>query len=650
MADGLSSARVGDCDVDFQGLTIQGPEGETAVEPKVMSTLRMLVERAGETVTRNELIDQVWGVEFGADESLSRAISLIRKALGDTGKQRRYIRTVPRSGYRLVAPVVSPSPKNQDPGSGSWYSSTRLVVGGLVLFGAALLMVFWGSSEKPQEEKTVSGAEEVILLPRLAVLPLTPFSSDSDIAYVARGVTEDITQQIGQRGGVQVISRASSFSAAKRHQDVRAIARELGASHILQGSLDIGESVFRINVQLVSGADGVEVWSEKFTASLKQLIEIQEQIAAVVAGRLQTRQLASVSTPRPYAASVEAYDLFLRGKFARHEQRLAGENGAVALFSKAVELEPEWGRARAMLANAYQAWALHTPPHQEARGQRVRLAVEMARSALALDANDGTALAVLAAVRIMAWDWIEGRILVERAMAASPSETSAADLYLALIHTSGDIRGALEVAFKRLEWDPNNTFAHNHIAWASHQLGDFEQCAKHAKIAYELGDALTRGPRFAPICLAALGEKDEALAFVAILSSASGAPQEEETAQAPSPYYALIADYDDANVRSRFVEWVSNLGFPRDQQYLNVLRQLGAQDVVDQILFRNFGGQYGFTNPYEMMIVLAPGKSEFRQSDAFQRRIMETNLPDYWREYGWPDVCRPGDDLSFSCE
>ena len=97
--------RIGQANIDFDALTIHGPEGQFSMESKVMRVLEVLVENAGQVLTRSDLIEAVWGVEYGGDERLSRAISLLRKALGDSRSKAEYIETIPRRGYRFIAEV-----------------------------------------------------------------------------------------------------------------------------------------------------------------------------------------------------------------------------------------------------------------------------------------------------------------------------------------------------------------------------------------------------------------------------------------------------------------------------------------------------------------------------------------------------------------
>ena len=97
--------RIGQANIDFDALTIHGPEGQFSMESKVMRVLEVLVENAGQVLTRSDLIEAVWGVEYGGDERLSRAISLLRKALGDSRSKAEYIETIPRRGYRFIAKV-----------------------------------------------------------------------------------------------------------------------------------------------------------------------------------------------------------------------------------------------------------------------------------------------------------------------------------------------------------------------------------------------------------------------------------------------------------------------------------------------------------------------------------------------------------------
>ncbi|MCC6196900.1 MAG: winged helix-turn-helix domain-containing protein [Burkholderiales bacterium] len=230
------SVRLGECTIDRIGGRIVRPGGAARIEPRVMDVLLALVARAGRTVSRDELIEAVWGHPNVSDEALSRCVSLARKALGDNHDKPRFVETVPKRGYRLLQPTESA--------------------------GAATL--------------------------RIAVLPFVNLSGRADFQHFADGLTELVIAHASTIPWLRVVSRTSSM----RYRDARMllpdIARELGVSHVTEGSVFVSSGTVQAVLQLIEAATDTHVLTRTYQRELADPIQTQNEIASSMADALRS--------------------------------------------------------------------------------------------------------------------------------------------------------------------------------------------------------------------------------------------------------------------------------------------------------------------------------------------------------------------------
>ncbi len=278
------------------------------LEPKVMDVLVKLASRSGAVVTRDEFMTEVWRGRVVTDEALSRCVSLLRLALRDNRKSPEFVQTVPKVGYRLVAPtraieqaealpVATASPAPPDGVAGMAHEKARnrrtgpVSLGAGVFLGiAALAPVLWlfgvfGESATVHPGSSSLAARE----PSLAVLPLVNVGGDPRDDYFSDGLTEDLINVFSRVDGLAVVARTSAFAYKKRTGDVREIGRRLGARHVLYGSVRRSGQALRINVQLVDVETGTQVWAEQYAGDLDDVFVLQAQI---------TRSIVDVISPR----------------------------------------------------------------------------------------------------------------------------------------------------------------------------------------------------------------------------------------------------------------------------------------------------------------------------------------------------------------
>ena len=354
---GNGGFRVGDWVVRPNLDQIARGEAVMRVRPKVMDVLVHLAARPGEVIPKEELLDAVWAKQFLGDTALSRAVFELREALGDDPQRPAYIETIPKRGYRLVAPVellavVAEPPRQEDvrPPAGPRSRALRAAAVALLVVGAGLLAVarlgpFRAPLQAVQQRKIV-------------VLPFENLGAADD-AYFADGVTDEITGRLGSVGGIAVISRSSGQHATNWALSQREIGRELGVDYALGGTIrwdrsGPGPNRVRITPRLIRIADNTQVWANVYDRVLEDIFSVQSEIARSVIteiGILVRDPAHTWSEQRP-TTSVEAYQAFLRGTYQaptiyRPEQDL---RLGLRMYERAVELDPSFAVAWSEIA------------------------------------------------------------------------------------------------------------------------------------------------------------------------------------------------------------------------------------------------------------------------------------------------------------
>jgi TolB-like protein/Tfp pilus assembly protein PilF len=383
-------------DPDRRELT-RGSEA-IAIGPQVFDLLLHLVRNREHVVTRDELLDKVWGGRIVSESTLTSHINAVRRAIGDNGEEQRLIRTVPRKGFRFVGGVT----ESQSPQS----------LGPLAAEPAA-------SNEAPAQ---------ILLLPdkpSIAVLPFQNMSGDHEQEYFADGVVEDVITALSRIRWLFVIARNSSFTYKGRAVDVKQVGRELGVRYVLEGSVRKAANRVRITGQLIDATNGAHIWAERFEGSLDDIFELQDQMTESVVGAIapQLERAEIERARRKPTESLNAYDYYLNGMAYLHRGSREAIDQALPLFAKAMKLDPDFASAYAMAAWCHfwrkvNGWM--TDPSQVTEGARLaRRAVELGRDDAVALTRAGHALSHLVG------DLDGGIALLDRALVLNPNLAAA---------------------------------------------------------------------------------------------------------------------------------------------------------------------------------------------------------------------------------
>ncbi len=336
-------------------------------------------------------MEAVWSGAFVEEGALSQAIHSLRKVLGDDARQPRFIQTIPKRGYRLVAPVTSEEPPEESAATGpaqpEFQESPRVTERRRLLFflwcavGLVAIVALWLAWEHVRAKKHPSET----LKTRIVVLPFETLGKSED-AFFADGLTEEITKDLASLQALQVISRTSAVQYKGAKKSLPEIGRELGVDYVLEGTVSwdygsIGKPRVRITPQLIRVGDDVQVWSKSFERQVRSIFEVQTEISRQVLGQLGITLLPEEKpTLRPPPTkSLEAYQAYLRGLEFKNQPFYSEEDlrKALPMFERAVRIDPTFAIAWAELSQAHSYLAFNADP-SPSEVERSRQAMEQA--------------------------------------------------------------------------------------------------------------------------------------------------------------------------------------------------------------------------------------------------------------------------------
>ena len=330
------------------------------LEPRTMDLLVYLVNRAGEVVTTHEVMAQVWRGRVVEDSAVYKRINQLRKALGDDSRAPTFIETIPKRGYRLIAPVESGLPENPTVAKGQGAGSLKLAAGLLGIALVAIASIYYAMREDAAQsvDPPVARGAGRPDLPSIAALPLANIGPNEEhAAFFADGLHAELLTQLSKITSLRVIAATSVIEYAERQTSVSEVAQELGVSAVLKGTVQRVAQDLRVNVQLISH-DNEQLWAERYDRRLtaKNLFDIQSEIATSIAAILHANvnavelaQLQDLPTQ-----STQAYNFYLKGVgYALRPEVWANIPLARQQLELAVEKDPEFALAWAWLARVY---------------------------------------------------------------------------------------------------------------------------------------------------------------------------------------------------------------------------------------------------------------------------------------------------------
>ena len=431
--------------------------------------LAVLVEHPGELVSREELHSRLWPADtfVDFDHGLNNAVARIREVLEDSSGTPRYIETVPRRGYRFIAPVrEAPSANGSVPAPTSSPANreacptdadtsvpatvekppanlVKLLVGAVAVLALAGAVVWYrGRSAKHAAQPPIKS---------MAVLPLKNLSGDPSQEYLADGMTEELIGRLSAIHDLRVISRTSAMQFKDTHMSAPEIAKALHVDALVEGSVIRAGNRIRVHAQLIRGATDEHFWSEEYDRELKDVLALQSDLAQAIAGKV------AVTVTGPERArlvakrqvSPEAYESNLKGRFVldyRVNSRADVEQ-SIAYFQDAIERDPSFAQAYVGLGDAYEL--LDTAMYGGDPQKMHTNALTAAQKALELDPELVDAHLLLAEIRRKQYQWNEAEAEYKRAIELGPNSPEAHFEYAMLLSLQGRVDEAMAWAQTR---------------------------------------------------------------------------------------------------------------------------------------------------------------------------------------------------------
>ncbi len=309
------------------------------IEPQVFELLVYLVRNSNRVVTKEELIESVWRGRAISEAALSSCVSAARRAIGDTGKDQRRIRTASKRGFRFVGTIDDAMPPQT------------------LLADIAAVQESSVAAIPAEFTQQVPGAQTLTLpdKPSIAVLPFQNMSGDPEQEYFADGLTEDIITGLSRQSWFFVIARNSSFTYKGEAVDVRKVASQLGVRYVLEGSVRKAADRVRVTAQLIDAAHGIHLWADKYDRQLEDIFKLQDEITNRVIGSVGPQILAAEAARirRTPPQSFDAWDLVMQAlpymwRVTAEDQRHAQE-----FLRQAISFDSEYAHAHALLGWTY---------------------------------------------------------------------------------------------------------------------------------------------------------------------------------------------------------------------------------------------------------------------------------------------------------
>lgn len=532
--------------VDLDNHLLTRGDRPVPLTPKAFDTLALLVARHGEVLSKEEILEQVWPGTFVEEATLTQNVYTLRKALSEAGAERSYIETIPRRGYRFVAPVrpaevafetaampapelppfeAEPAGRDDDlagaepppaglPASAAGkgrglFAGGRRLAAFAALVVALAVFVAWrivgvarsgGSGEAP------AGVASI------AVLPFEPLTNRPEDAYLGLGMADALISRLSNLHGLVVRPTSAVRRYTEENRDAVAIGRELKVDAVLDGTLQRSGSVLRVSVQLVGVGAAAPVWAKSFDAEATDLFDLQDSLSQRLASELQlqlTRQERARLVQRA-TENAAAYEAYVRGRYFWNRRTEEGLSKAIDSFRQAIQLDPGFALAHAGLADCYVLLPLFGGV---APTEAFPQAKEAASRALELDASLAEAHTSLAySHAFFDWDFETAEEGFQRAIALNPGYPTAHQWYAFLLAALGRHPEAEVEARRAVELDPLSLVIHTDLGMVLYFA------RRHEAAVEQFGRALDLDPTFAYAHFGrghaelALGRQDEAVA------------------------------------------------------------------------------------------------------------------------------------------
>jgi TolB-like protein/DNA-binding winged helix-turn-helix (wHTH) protein/Flp pilus assembly protein TadD len=500
---------------ELRSIEAPDPNNKAILREQVFQVLRMLVEREGKIVTREEIKGRLWAddtvVDF--DHSINATIKSLRRALVDSADSPRYIETLARRGYRLMLPIqyLESTPetaverdrerpvqsvaemsentarvqeKVQRQMKPHWWKAAVVLASVVILVGAGYMS--WRHFRSTPPSRKIM----------LAVLPFENLTGDPNKEYLADGLTEETISQLGRLSPEQlgVIARTSVMGYKHKDEHLDQIGRDLSVQYVLENSLRERGDHLRLTAQLIQVKDQTQLWSQDYDYPAKDILKVEDDVAKAVAHeirvRLTSQQQAQLA--QSHTANPEAFDAYLQGYHFFQGNTDNDADMAVKYYERAIQLDTSYALAWVGLSRA-RNWQANIGLIPAAEGHR--LAREAVERALALNPNLAEAHSQMGRIKQQVdFDWAGADASFQRAVALDPGNPESVRVASFSAAMLGRFDEALQLNRRAVDLDPLNAHNWESLAEAEYYMGQLDRAAADCKKGLELNPEVFSGP------------------------------------------------------------------------------------------------------------------------------------------------------------
>jgi len=596
--------RFGPFALDSRRRTLSRADSPVSLTPKAFDVLLFLVQNPNRLVTKEELLQAVWGDTFVEEGNLTQYIWHLRKALGDTSADTRLIVTIARKGYQFTAnvsvaeatdtarraPVQVPTaesvrdaqPVQELPAKAAvpkaslhWWKAALVLGSAVIVVGAGFISWrHFRAIAQPRSEKIM-----------LAVLPFENLTGDPSKEYLADGLTEEIISQLGRLSPerLDVIARTSVMAYKHKHERLDQIGRDLSVQYVLENSLRESGNRTRLTTQLIRIKDQTHLWSQDYDYAVKDILTLEDDLAKAVAREIQLHLTSQqrIDFARSYPLNREAFDAYLQGYYFFERNTSKDTEMAAKYFERATQLEPSYTLAWVLLSRV-RNWQtkLGLVPAEEGH----RLARQAVERALALNPDLAEAHAQMGWIKLQVdFDWAGADASFRRAIALEPGNPESVRGAALSAKMLGRLDEALQLDRRTVDLDPLNADSWDILAETEFFMAQLAEAAAHAKKALELSSDVWPGRILLSEIYVMQGRPQDALpeielvqydplraflyaiAYYALgLEKESDAALSELTAKYHANAYQIAEVYSFRNQSNEAFEWLDRAYAQRD--------------------------------------------------------------------------------------
>jgi TolB-like protein/DNA-binding winged helix-turn-helix (wHTH) protein len=449
------------------------------LSPQQLQALRLLTENAGQVLTREQIQHELWGdgtfVDF--DRNLNVCIAQIRATLNDDSDAPRYIQTVPKRGYRFIAPVerVNQTPVVKPtlaPPRARWF----WIVTAVLLASGSMAVGYRAWREAGKTERVM-----------LAMLPFENLSGDTNDDLFTDGLTEELIGQFGSLNPdrLGVIGRSSVTRYKHAPHSIDRVGRELGVDYVVEGTVRKSSGQIRVAARLIKVADQAQVWADTSERNESEMFRMQQEAATRITGAVAEKLLGGrpASASAAYAGNQEAYQAYLNGRYLQHKDRREDLERSIGYLENAAKLDPRFDEAYSAAAETYVRLGRSGSPPQDVF-PRARTEAEKALSINQANAEAHNALANV--LFWYEWNWPLAEEHFKRAVAINSSFSLAYHDYAFFLIAMGRTEQGLSSLRRAIALDPLSAQVNIDAGWLLLQAHRFDDAIRQARRALEL--------------------------------------------------------------------------------------------------------------------------------------------------------------------